>query len=46
MTTYGGYGGRYVPETLVPALDELTAAWEDALGDEAFRAELDELGST
>ena len=46
MTTYGAYGGRYVPETLVPALDELTAAWEDALGDEAFRAELDELGST
>ena len=29
--TYGPYGGRYVPETLIPALDELTAAWaEDA----------------
>jgi tryptophan synthase beta chain len=44
--TYGAYGGRYVPETLVPALDELTAAWTDALGDESFRAELDELGRT
>ncbi len=41
--TYGAYGGRYVPETLIPALDELTAAWEDALADESFRAELDEL---
>ena len=44
--TYGAYGGRYVPETLIPALDELTAAWEDALVDESFRAELDELAST
>ena len=25
--TFGAYGGRYVPETLIPALDELTAAW-------------------
>ena len=25
--TYGPYGGRYVPETLIPALDELTQAW-------------------
>ena len=41
--TYGAYGGRYVPETLIPALDELTAAWDDALADEGFRAELDEL---
>jgi tryptophan synthase beta chain len=46
VTTYGAYGGRYVPETLIPALDELTAAWGDALADESFRAELDELGST
>src|SRR5215218_1662935 len=44
--TYGAYGGRYVPETLVPALDELTAAWEDALGDDAYRSELDELART
>ncbi len=43
MTTgrVGAYGGRYVPETLVPALDELEAAW-NARG-AAFQAELDEL---
>ena len=44
--TYGEYGGRYVPETLVPALDELSAAWEEAQADPAFAAELDELGRT
>ena len=43
---YGDYGGRYVPETLIPALDELDAGWREALADEAFRAELDELGRT
>jgi tryptophan synthase beta chain len=43
---YGTYGGRYVPETLVPALEELDDGWRVALGDEAFRAELDELGRT
>ena len=42
-STYGTYGGRYVPETLIPALDELTAAWEDALADGSYAAELDEL---
>jgi tryptophan synthase beta chain len=41
---YGRYGGRYVPETLVPALDELDAGWRQAWADEAFRSELDELG--
>jgi tryptophan synthase beta chain len=41
---YGTYGGRYVPETLIPALDDLEAGWRDALEDGAFRAELDELG--
>jgi tryptophan synthase beta chain len=40
---YGPYGGRYVPETLIPALDELERAWLDAWGDPAFRAELDTL---
>ncbi|HET8608047.1 MAG TPA: tryptophan synthase subunit beta [Gaiellaceae bacterium] len=40
MLTYGEYGGRYVPETLIPALDELTAGWEAARADEGFRAEL------
>jgi tryptophan synthase beta chain len=41
---YGTYGGRYVPETLVPALDELEAGWRHTQEDDAFRAELDELG--
>ena len=40
---FGKYGGRYVPETLIPALDELEAAFEQALRDEGFRAELDAL---
>lgn len=43
---YGSYGGRYVPETLIPALDELTAAWNEAKADDAFEAEVDELGRT
>jgi tryptophan synthase beta chain len=43
---YGSYGGRYVPETLVPALDELEAGWRAALADDAYRAELDRLGRT
>jgi tryptophan synthase beta chain len=43
---YGTYGGRYVPETLIPALDELDAGWRKARGDESFQAELDELGLT
>jgi len=37
---FGPYGGRYVPETLIPALDELTAAWAAASGDEDFRVRL------
>jgi tryptophan synthase beta chain len=36
---YGAYGGRYVPETLVPALDELEAGWEAMRDDPAFLAE-------
>jgi tryptophan synthase beta chain len=40
---YGPYGGRYVPETLVPALDELEAGWDEARNDPAFWAEFDEL---
>jgi tryptophan synthase beta chain len=40
---FGPYGGRYVPETLVPALDELEAAWQAARADPAFRRELTEL---
>ena len=38
---FGPYGGRYVPETLIPALDELTAAWAEAREDEGFMARLD-----
>jgi tryptophan synthase beta chain len=41
---YGTYGGRYVPETLIPALDELEAGWREAQADDSFRAELDKLG--
>jgi len=37
---FGPYGGRYVPETLMPALSELEAAWVAARDDEGFRAEL------
>ncbi len=40
---FGDYGGRFVPETLVPALDELEAAWRAARADPAFQEELDEL---
>jgi tryptophan synthase beta chain len=43
VLTYGQYGGRFVPETLVPALDELERGWRDALADAAFHAELDDL---
>jgi len=45
-STYGSYGGRYVPETLIPALDELTNAWDEALADDSFRVELDHLART
>ncbi|MBN8869757.1 MAG: tryptophan synthase subunit beta [Solirubrobacterales bacterium] len=33
---FGPYGGRYVPETLIPALDELTLAWAEAREDPDF----------
>ncbi len=36
---FGRFGGRYVPETLIPALEELRAAYEDAKNDPAFLAE-------
>ncbi|HUK95944.1 MAG TPA: tryptophan synthase subunit beta [Gaiellaceae bacterium] len=44
--SYGEYGGRFVPETLIPALDELEAGWREAWADPAFHEELDELGRT
>ena len=40
---FGEFGGRFVPETLVPACVELEAAFRDAWADPAFRAELDTL---
>lgn len=40
---FGPFGGRYVPETLTRALDELAAEYEKARGDSAFQAELDDL---
>ncbi len=40
---FGAFGGRYVPETLVPALDELEQALEAALADSSFHAELNGL---
>ncbi len=41
--TFGAYGGRYVPETLIPALDELEAGWQAAKADDSFHRELHEL---
>ena len=40
---FGAYGGAYVPEILMPALEELEAAFVAAMEDEAFQAELSEL---
>jgi tryptophan synthase beta chain len=40
---FGQFGGRYVPETLTRALDELTAEYEKARKDPAFQAELEDL---
>jgi tryptophan synthase beta chain len=40
---FGAFGGRYVPETLIPALDELDSAYDNAMRDAGFRGELDQL---
>jgi tryptophan synthase beta chain len=40
---FGQFGGRFVPETLVPACAELEQAFRSAWGDPEFRAELDRL---
>ncbi len=37
---FGPYGGRYVPEVLIPALEELAAAWAELREDPGFRGEL------
>jgi tryptophan synthase beta chain len=39
---YGPFGGRFVPETLVGAIERLEACAREALADEAFTAELDQ----
>ncbi|NLC59375.1 MAG: tryptophan synthase subunit beta [Armatimonadetes bacterium] len=39
---FGPFGGRYVPETLIPAMDELAAAWEAARHDPEFQREFAE----
>jgi len=39
---FGAFGGRYVPETLIPALDALTDAYAEAMRDPAFTASLDD----
>ena len=40
---FGAYGGRYVPETLMAALEELEQAYDEAEADAEFHAELDDL---
>jgi tryptophan synthase beta chain len=43
---FGDYGGRFVPETLMPALEELTAAYAEAMADTEFQNRLAYLQST
>jgi tryptophan synthase beta chain len=43
---FGPYGGRFVPETLMPALDDVTSAYEEFRDDAAFRAEYEHLLKT
>ena len=43
---FGAFGGRYVPETLIPALDELATAFDAAVADSAFTRDVDEMLST
>src|SRR4030042_3803874 len=40
---YGAYGGKFVPETLMPALSELEAAYTEATADVVFQAEFSQL---
>ncbi|KGA11224.1 MAG: tryptophan synthase beta chain [actinobacterium acAcidi] len=40
---FGEFGGRFVPETLVPACQELEASFREAWADAVFRAELDQV---
>ncbi|MEO1162864.1 MAG: tryptophan synthase subunit beta, partial [Chloroflexota bacterium] len=43
---YGDFGGRFVPETIIPALDELEEAYYEAMDDPAFQQELMHLNHT
>ena len=43
---FGQYGGRFAPETLMPALEELEAAYLNAKRDKSFQRELEHLNST
>ncbi len=43
---FGDFGGRFVPESIMSALDELEAAYHEALNDPAFQRELAELNRT
>ena len=40
---FGNYGGRFVPETIIPALDELTAAYQAIQNDVSFWQEFESL---
>ena len=42
---FGSFGGRYVPETLIGALDEVAVAYAEASGDESFQDELKRLNT-
>jgi len=42
---FGDYGGRYVPEVLIPALDELANAWARLRDDPRFRAVVSEIAA-
>src|SRR3954462_12508591 len=43
---FGAFGGRYVPETLIPAIDELERAYDEARVDPAFVGELQQMLTT
>jgi tryptophan synthase beta chain len=43
---FGAFGGRYVPETLIPAIDALDRAYDEARADPAFIAELEHMLTT
>jgi len=40
---FGSFGGQYVPETLMPALQQLESAYLEAMADESFLADVDDL---